>query len=100
MIPPAGAELKSRSVPPGQSGSFYRLKQVIRRVGREGRHLLAQLEAGEGREKTAPTFLNLRALIRDAQEEGRRIFASDQLLSAAAGAQTAIIQLAPYYGQG
>ena len=86
-----------RTIGSGQEASYYRLKQIIRRLRSEANQLVTSLEAGENREQTYPIFQSLRVMVRDAEENGRRIFASDQLLTAATRAGDAMIRLAPYY---
>ncbi len=87
-----------RTIGSGQSAAFYRLQQTIRRLRSRSTALLAKLEAGEGRDKTLSLYREIRTLIRDAEEEGRRLLAQEPLLDAAAAAGGAIIRLAPYYG--
>jgi hypothetical protein len=81
----------------GQANAFYRLKQLMRRVRTEGRHLAAALKDGKGHDETLPVYEHLMELVRDARVEVQRQFTSDQLLDKAAAAGDALRRLEPYY---
>ena len=81
----------------GQSSAYYRLRQLIRRVRGEARHLSSSLAKGEGYDQTLPIFENLSILVRDASENARRIFTSDFVMEKATAAGDARRRIAPYY---
>lgn len=80
-----------------QARSYYRVKELVRRIRREARQLSDQLDKGAGREETLPIYENLMTMVRDAQEEARRTFTSDTILNSAASAGDALRQISPYY---
>lgn len=81
----------------GQSHSFLRLKQDIRRVRSEARHLKSALADGKGHDETLPIFEHLMVIVRDAREEVQKQFTSSQLLGKATAAGDALRQVEPYY---
>jgi hypothetical protein len=81
----------------GQESSYYRLRQLIRRVRTEARHLSSSLAKGEGYEETLPIYENLSIIVRDAAENSRRIFSSGFVLEKATAAGDALRRIAPYY---
>jgi len=81
----------------GQSASFYRLKQDVRRIRTEAKHLASQLEAGKSREETAPVFEDLMVMRNSAAEEARRMFMPDQTLAAITSAGDVLNRLRPYF---
>jgi hypothetical protein len=81
----------------GQTRDFNRLKQVIRRLKSEAKELSGSLEKGEGHDETLPVYESLMEMVRDAQEIGARIFATEDLKQRAATARGLINQLGPYY---
>ncbi len=82
----------------GQAHSYYQVKQLIRRIDREAKHLSKLLLEGKGRTETLPVYANLLVIVRDAQEAARRTFASDDVWNAAGSAGDALRRLGPYYG--
>ena len=52
----------------GQSREFYRLKQVTRVMKTEARELSGQLEKGEGRDQTLPSYESLMETVRRARD--------------------------------
>jgi len=81
----------------GQSTSFLRLKQDIRRVKTEARHLKAALADGKGHNETLPVFEHLMMIVRDASEEIQKQFTSNQLITKATAAGDVLRQIEPYY---
>lgn len=81
----------------GQSSSFYRLKQDVRRIRTEAKHLASQLEAGKSREETSPVFEDLVVMRNSAAAEARRMFMPDQTLAAITSAGDTLNRLRPYY---
>lgn len=87
----------SQNIGSGQARSYYRLKQLVRRIKTEARHLAAQLEEGKGFDETLPVYENLMQLIADAREDARRTFTSNFVLDKVAVANDALRRLTPYY---
>jgi hypothetical protein len=81
----------------GQSREFYRLKQVTRVMKTEARELSSQLEKGEGRDQTLPSYESLMEMVRTARELGARIFATEDLKQKATAVRGLLNQLGPYY---
>jgi hypothetical protein len=81
----------------GQARDYYRLRQVIRRIKTEARHLSASLAAGEGYDQTLPIYENLMTMVRDARELSQRTFTSNFVLDKAAAAGDVLRRIAPYY---
>jgi hypothetical protein len=81
----------------GQSREFYRLKQVTRVMKTEARELSGQLEKGEARDQTLPSYESLMEMVRTARELGARIFATEDLKQKATAVRGLLNQLGPYY---
>jgi len=81
----------------GQSGAYYRLVQEVRRIRTEARQLEAELSAGKGHDETKPDFEFLIMTLKDAREEARKMFLSEQFQTKAAAARAILDQLAAYY---
>jgi hypothetical protein len=90
-----------KQVPPlagsGQTRDYARLKLVIRHLKSEAKELSGSLDKGEGYDETFPIFESLMQDVRDAQEIGARIFATEDLKQKAAAARGLLNQLGPYY---
>ncbi len=83
----------------GESRARFRLLDLLRRIERETRFLASELEAGRGHDETLPVYENLLGLVRDAQEERRRIFLQSQTLERIEVARGHLEQLDPFYDQ-
>ena len=81
----------------GQSKDYYRLRQVIRRVKTEARHLSTALGEGEGYDQTLPIYENLMTMVRDARAIAKRTFTSNYVLDKAAVTSDLLRRIAPYY---
>jgi hypothetical protein len=81
----------------GQRKDYYRLRQVIRRLKTEAKHLSAALGEGEGYDQTLPIYEHLMTMVRDAREISQRIFTSNYVQDKAAGAGDVLRRIAPYY---
>ena len=81
----------------GQSNSYYRLRQLVRRVRTEARQLSSSLAKGEGYEETLPIYENLNVIVRDASENARKMFSSGFVLEKATAAGDLLRRIAPYY---
>jgi hypothetical protein len=89
QVPPMGGS--------GQTRDYSRLKLVIRHLKSEARELSGALDKGEGLDETHPIYESLMQDVRDAQEIGARIFATEDLKQKAAVARGLLNQLGPYY---
>lgn len=80
-----------------QSQAYYRLKQLVRLLRIEARHLADSLEKGEGREQTLPIYENLMQLTRSARDEAARVFVAHDVGERAAAVRGVLNRLGPYY---
>jgi hypothetical protein len=81
----------------GQARSFYRLRQLVRRIKGEARHLSSALANGEGYDQTLPVYENLMVTVRDARETSQKVFTSNFVQEKAAAAGDVLRRIAPYY---
>jgi hypothetical protein len=81
----------------GEANSYYKLKQLVRRIKREANHLASELEKGSGRTETQTVYENLMEMVRDGTEEARRTFTSEDLVDAATSAGSTLRLISPYY---
>ena len=100
----AASELHSamRKVPPptagsGQSRAWHRAIDRVRLIQSESRRLATRLADGKGHDETFPVWERLMMLVRDAREEGRRLFIAEPVMDKIAGVRDQLRQLAPYY---
>jgi hypothetical protein len=84
----------------GQARAYQELKQQLRRVRQESRHLAASLTNGEGHDETLPIYRNLMEEVRDAQENARRVFSTGPVIEKANVAREALVKLSSYYTTG
>jgi hypothetical protein len=80
-----------------QTQAYYRLKQSVRLLRLEARHLAASLEDGEGREQTLPLYENLMQLARSARDDAGKVFVQHDVGERASAVRGALNQLGPYY---
>jgi hypothetical protein len=80
-----------------QSQSYHRLKQFVRLLHSEAGALVRSLEAGEGREQTAPMYETLMSLVRSARDEAGRVFVTKDVGERAAAVRRVLNRLGPYY---
>jgi hypothetical protein len=81
----------------GRARDYHRLRQVVRRVKNEARHLSSSLAKGEGYDETLPVYESLMQMVRTARDLSRRTFTSNFVLEKAATAGDALRRIAPYY---
>jgi hypothetical protein len=81
----------------GDSYAVHQLKDRIRLMQHEARHLRGNLRDGKSRKETYPIVQRLGELARDASEFGRQAYLSNQLLTSIADAQDVWRRLQPYY---
>jgi hypothetical protein len=84
----------------GQARAYQELKQQLRRVRQESRHLAAALTKGEDHDETLPIYRNLMEEVRDAQENARRVFSTGPVIEKANVAREALEKLSTYYTPG
>jgi hypothetical protein len=84
----------------GQRRDYYRLRQIVRRVKGEARHLSSALANGEGYDQTLPIYENLMVMVRDARETAQRTFTANFVPDKAAAAGDVLRRIAPYYDPG
>jgi hypothetical protein len=81
----------------GDSYAVHQLKDRIRLMQHEARHLRGNLKDGKSRKETFPIVERLGELARDANEFGQQAYLSNQLLTSIADAQDVWRRLQPYY---
>ena len=81
----------------GQSKDYYRLRQLVRRIKTEAKHLSSALAKGEGYDQTLPIYENLMTMVRDARAIAKRTFTSNYVLDKAAATGDLLRRIAPYY---
>lgn len=81
----------------GQSKDYYRLRQLVRRIKIEAKHLSSALAKGEGYDQTLPIYENLMTMVRDARAIAKRTFTSNYVLDKAAATGDLLRRIAPYY---
>jgi hypothetical protein len=84
----------------GQARAYLELKQQLRRIRTESRHLAASLGKGEGHDETLPIWRNLMEEVRSAQDNARRVYTTGPVTERANTAREALEKLAPYYDTG
>jgi hypothetical protein len=84
----------------GQMKDYHRLRQVVRRIKGDARHLSSALAKGEGYDQTLPIYENLMVMVRDAREVAKRTFTSNFVTEKAAAAGDVLRRIAPYYDPG
>lgn len=81
----------------GSARSRFRLRDLLRLLENETRHLRRQLEDGKGREETMPVYRRVMSTVSDARENARRTFLSEDVLAQADKARDALMRLTAYY---
>ena len=79
------------------SQAYYRLKQEVRLLRVEARHLAVSLEKGEGREQTLPVYDHLMQLVRIARDDAAKTFNTQDVGERAGAVRGVLNQLGPYY---
>ena len=86
-------------MPTGDRRSRYAVKQDLRRLRRETRHLAKELESGLGLEETLNVFLRVQEIAHYAALNGKRAALTHTTLDQVAAAREHLTKLAPYYGE-
>lgn len=91
-----------RQMPPptlgtGQNAAWYRALDRVRLIRSESKHLAAALKDGNAYDETLPVWRRLMSLVRDAREEGRKLFLAEPIMDKIAATRDQLRQLAPYY---
>jgi hypothetical protein len=92
-------EKPGSTVGSGQANAYLRLKDNLRVARNQSKALAKRLADGGTREETASTYRRLMTLVRDAREEGRKMFLQKPTLDEVGRANEILDQLAPYYGE-
>jgi hypothetical protein len=87
----------TQTIGSGQARAYQELKQQLRRVRQESRHLAAALTKGEGHDETLPVYRNLMEEVRNAQENARRVFSTGSVIEKANVVREALEKLSTYY---
>jgi hypothetical protein len=80
-----------------QTRARHRFRDSLRVLRTETRALASDLEAGAGLEETWPVARRARMVIRDMQDEGRRMSWKEPVVGHARRAEELIGQIAPFY---
>lgn len=81
----------------GQARARAMFQDSLRVLRTETRALASELEGGAGLEETWAIARRLRIVVRDLQQEGRRISWKEPVVGHARRAQELVTQLAPFY---
>lgn len=81
-----------------QSLALFRLRDNLRVIEGETRHLHTELENGMGRDETLHAFERILRLRRDCAEEMRRLSMAQKTLDRIDGARVVVREMSPYYG--
>jgi hypothetical protein len=92
--PPPGAGI----APGGGSQARYRLRDRLRLMESESRHLRDELARGASRDETFPTFERINEIRRDAVVQGERMFLAEPVKQKIIAAREPLHELAGYYG--
>ena len=82
----------------GQEKAYYRMKDKVRVIKNEARHLSKALTDGKGREETRPMYDRMMVDIRDAREMAKQLFLTESVMDDIAKANDLLRQMSPYYG--
>jgi hypothetical protein len=88
---------KGSRVDVGKERAFYEFREDMRLAKNTSRHLARELENGESREETYPTFKRLKTLRNDAAENARRADMPDSAIATITAAGELLVRLRPYY---
>ena len=80
-----------------QSHADYRLKQWVRLLQLEARHLAESVEQGEGREQTLAIYDNLMQLARSARDDAGKAFVAHDVGDRASAVRGVLNRLGPFY---
>ncbi|MCG8591602.1 MAG: hypothetical protein MJE66_20080 [Proteobacteria bacterium] len=81
----------------GPRRAQHAAREDLRLMENSSKHLVAQLEKGDGREETRAIYKRLQSLRRDAEENGRKARIPDDTLGKITATQDLLRRLAPYY---
>jgi hypothetical protein len=88
---------KGSRVDVGKERAYYEFREDMRLAKNTSRHLSRELEGGQGREETYPTFRRLKTLRNDAAENARRADMPDSTVASITAAGELLLRLRPYY---
>ena len=81
----------------GQGESYRKLKQEVQDIQDESKQLAGALAKGRGREETRNDYRDLMENVRDAREQARRVFSTEDVGNAATKVRDLLNQISPYY---
>jgi len=81
----------------GQARSTHRLRDSLRVIANEARHLATRLHEGAGRDETLPVFQRIGELRLRAAEDARRIDLLQPVRDRIEAARSVLEKLEPYY---
>ena len=88
---------KGSRVDIGQERAYYEFREDMRLARNTSRHLARELQGGQGREETYPTFKRLKTLRNDAAENARRADMPEATLATITAAGELLNRIRPYY---
>ena len=91
------AKEKGSRVDVAKERAYYEFREDLRLAKNTAKHLSKELQAGDGREETYPTFKRLKSLRNDAAENARRADMPDSTVAAITAAGALLNRLRPYY---
>ena len=90
-----------KAPPPGIGGgmrSRHELRDRLRLMENESKHLAAELKDGQGRDATYPVFQRINSIRRDAVDDAQRMYLQQPVLDKIESAREPLEKLAGYYG--
>jgi hypothetical protein len=87
----------STGIGPGER-SGHELRDRLRLMENESKHLAAELKDGQGRDATYPVFQRINGLRRDAVEDAQRMYLQQPVRDKIESARGPLEKLAGYYG--
>ena len=76
----------------------HELKDRLRLMENESKHLAAELKDGQGRDATYPVFQRINSIRRDAVEDAQRVYLQQPVRDKIESARGPLEKLAGYYG--
>jgi hypothetical protein len=80
-----------------QRRAQYQARESLKLLVGTSQRLALQLQAGEDKDATLPTYRRLQLIHRDAEEDGKKAHIAAPTLETIASTQALLEQLAPYY---
>jgi hypothetical protein len=84
--------------PPGPGrANWHQLRDTVRRIRMEARHLADELMKGRDRDQTRGAWRQMMEWLRDVEEASRGVMLGDDVMTKLAAVEDLLRQLAPYY---